>query len=117
MGIPVSLSEIVVIQSSTLTVDDPEFRAKAELIFDSLIALGPDVVAGGLNYYLTGGESLVSDNRRTTLMLISASRELDQAIENIEQIVHVTSEAGQNDGFRVVIGGEAGMAYETQHAD
>ena len=39
LGIPVSVSEIVVIQSSTLTVDDPEFRAKAELVFDTLIAL------------------------------------------------------------------------------
>ncbi len=71
------------------------------------------MVAGGLNYYLTGDESLVSEDRRTTLMPISVSGELDQAIENIEQIVRVTSEADQTDGFRVVIGGEASMSYET----
>ena len=43
------------------------------------------MVAGGLNYYLSGDESLVSDDRRTTLMPISVSGELDQAIDNIEQ--------------------------------
>ena len=113
LGIPVSVSEIVVVQSGTLTVDDPEFRAKAEGVFDSLIALGPDVVAGGLTYYLTGDESLVSGDRRTTLMPISVSGELDQAIKNIEEVVRVTSEVDQTDGFRVVIGGEASLSYET----
>ena len=112
LGIPVNVSEIVVIQSETLAVDAPEFRAKVELVFGSLLALGPDVVAGGLNYYLTGDEALVSSDRRTTLMPINVTGELDQAIENIEEIVHVTSRADGRDGFRVLIGGEASIAFE-----
>ncbi len=111
-GIPVSVPEIVVIQSDTLTVDDPEFRAKTEQIFGSLVALGPDVVAGGLNYYLTGDETLVSADRRTALMPVSVTGELDQAIENVEEIAHVTSAADGVGGFRVLLGGEASIAFE-----
>ncbi len=112
LRIPVSVAEIVVIQSDSLTVDDLEFRTKAESVFGSLIALGDDVVAGGLNYYLTEDESLVSADRQTTLMPINVTGELDQAIENIEQLVHVTSEADRTDGFRVLIAGEASIAFE-----
>ena len=112
LRIPVSVAEIVVTQSDSLTVDDLEFRAKAESVFGSLIALGDDVVAGGLNYYLTEDESLVSADRQTTLMPINVTGELGQAIENIEQLVHVTSEADRTDGFRVLIAGEASIAFE-----
>ena len=77
-----------------------------------MIALGEDVVAGGLNYYLTGDETLVSIDRRTTLLPINVTGEPDQAIENIEHIVHVTSGFDGKDGFRVLLGGEASIAYE-----
>ena len=112
LGIPVGVSEIIVIQSDTLTVDDPAFRQKAESVFASLIGLGGEVVAGGLNYYLTGDETLVSADRSTTLMPVNVAGGLDQAIENVEKIVHVTEEVDRTDGFRVLIGGEASIAFE-----
>ena len=111
-GLPISVPEVIVVQSDSLTVNDPEFQEKTEEIFGSLIALGDDVVAGGLNYYLTGDETLVSIDRRTTLLPINVTGEPDQAIENIEPIVHVTSGFDGKDGFRVLIGGEASIAYE-----
>ena len=113
LGNPVSVPEMVVIQSDSLTVDDPAFRAKTEQVFVALMALGPDVVAGGVNYYLTGDESLVSADRRTTLVPISVTGELAQAIENIEDVVEVTTGADGTSGFRVVIGGEASISYES----
>ena len=112
LGLPVSLPEVVVIQSDSLTVDDPAYREKTEQIFASLIALGKDVVAGGLSYYLTGDESLVSADRRTTLLPINVTGEPEEAIDNIEHILHVTSEFDGVDGFRVLIGGEASIAFE-----
>ena len=39
------LSEAVMVQSETLTVDDPAFRAKVEELTGALIAIGPEVVA------------------------------------------------------------------------
>ena len=113
LGLPVSLPEVVVIQSETLTVDDPAYQARAAEVFGALIALGEDVVAGGINYYLTGDESLVSADRRTTLVPINVTGEPDQAIANIEHIVHVTSEFDGKDGFRVLVGGEASIAFES----
>ena len=107
-----SITEIVVIQSDSLTVDDPAFQEKAESIFASLVALGPETVAGGLNYYLTGDESMVSADRTTTIMPMVMAGELDEAIENIEQFVHITGETDGKDGFRVLLGGEASISYE-----
>ena len=108
------ITEIVVIQSDSLTVDDPDFQEKAESIFASLVALGPETVAGGLNYYLTGDESMVSADRTTTIMPMPMAMvgELDEAIENIEQFVHIIEEADGKDGFRVLLGGEASISYE-----
>ena len=107
-----SITEIVVIQSDSLTVDDPAFQEKAESIFASLVALGPETVTGGLNYYITGDESIVSADRTTTIMPVVMAGELDEAIENIEQFVHITGEADGKDGFRVLLGGEASISYE-----
>ena len=112
LGSPGSITEIVVIQSDALTVDDPAFQQKAASVSAGLVALGPEVVAGGLNYWLTGDESLVSANRRTTIMPVNVAGDLEQAIENVEQVVHVTSEADGKDGFRVLVGGEASIAWE-----
>ena len=112
LGSPDSITEIVVIQSETLTVDDPAFQQKAASVSADLVALGPDIVAGGLNYWLTGDESLVSADRRTTIMPVKVAGDLEQAIENVEEVVHVTSEADGRDGFRVLVGGEASIAWE-----
>ena len=112
LGSPEGITEIVVIQSEALTVDDPAFREKAESVFGSLVALGPDVIAGGLNYYLTGDESLVSPDRTAMVMPLVVAGELDQAIKNVEEVVRVTSAADRADGFRVLVGGEASISYE-----
>ena len=112
LGSPDSITEIVVIQSDTLTVDDPAFQQKVAAVSADLVALGPDIVAGGLNYWLTGDESLVSADRTTTIMPVNVAGDLEQAIENVEEVVHVTSEADGRDGFRVLVGGEASIDWE-----
>ena len=112
LGTSEGITEIVIIQSATLTVDDPEFQEKVESVFAALVSLGPEIVAGGLNYYLTGDESLVAADRTVTIMPVIVAGELDEAIEKVEQVVHVTSEADRTDGFRVLLGGEASIAYE-----
>ena len=112
LGSPDSVTEIVVIQSDALAVDEPAFQQKAASVSADLIALGPEVVAGGLNYWLTGDESLVSADRKTTIMPVNVVGDLEQAIENVEEVVHVISEADGKDGFRVLVGGEASIAWE-----
>ena len=113
LGSQNNVTEIVVIQSGALTVDDPAFQQKVTSLSASLTGLGPDIVAGGLNYYQTGDESLVSADRKTTIMPVNVAGHSDQAIENIEEIVRVTSEADKADGFRVLLGGEASISFES----
>ena len=107
-----TISEIVVIQSDSLTVDDEAFKEKTEEIFAALVALGPEVMSGGVNYYLTGDESLVSADRTTTIMPMVMAGELEEAIEDIEQLVHITEGVDKKEGFRVLLGGEASLSYE-----
>ncbi|MFQ5872907.1 MAG: hypothetical protein ACE5JL_03785, partial [Dehalococcoidia bacterium] len=63
-----TVDEMVIVRSTTLTVDDPGYQAYVEELYGDLVALGDNVVAGGVHYYLTGDESLVSADRHTTLM-------------------------------------------------
>ena len=51
---PKPLSELVLVQSPVLTVDDPEFRSKVESVHAGIVALGPEKVLGGQHYFLDG---------------------------------------------------------------
>ena len=61
-------TEMVIVSSSSATVDDPAFRTYLERLRTSLAALGPDVVVGAETYYESRDEHLVSADRRTTLI-------------------------------------------------
>ena len=50
---PKPVSELVIVQSPSLTVDDPQFQAKVESVYAQITALGPDLVESGSHYYLT----------------------------------------------------------------
>ena len=111
-GGPKPLAELVIVQSPSLTVDDPEFRAKVESIHAQVTALGPDKVQLGLHYYLTNDPLLVSADRRTTIMSFVLAGDVKEATENIEDVIHVVREADGADDFRVLIGGDASVAFE-----
>ena len=103
--------EIVVVTSDTLTVDDAAYRARVEQLFADLTALGDGVIAGGTHYYLTGDESLVSDDRRTTLMPMTIPDGGEDHIERVHEVVRAA--AGD---FRVLVTGEATLDAEINKA-
>ena len=109
---PKPLSEFVIVQSPSLTVDDAAFRAKVESLHAQITALGPDTVQLGLHYYLTDDPFLVSPDRRTTIMRFVLAGDFKEATENVEDVIHVVREADGTDGFRVLIGGDASVAFE-----
>ena len=111
-GLAPPLSEAVLVQSETLTVDDPAFRAKVEEVTGALVAIGPEVVAGGFNYYLTGDQRLVSADQKTTIISLQLVGSIAEATENAEQIIHVVDEVDHQDGFRVFVVGDATIAFE-----
>ena len=67
-------TEAILVRSRDLTVDDPRFEAYVEDLLDSLIGLGPEVIAGGTNFYQSGNEALVSLDRRTTFVVVNLLR-------------------------------------------
>ena len=109
---PKPLSELVIVQSPSLTVDDPEFRSKVESVHARIVALGPDFVLGGQHYYLDNDEIRVSQDRRTTLMNFVLAGDFKEATENVGEVIHAVEEADGSDDFRVLIGGDASVAYE-----
>ena len=110
---PKKISEMVIVQSPTLTVDDPAFRDKVEGLNSELLAFGPEVVEGGIHYYGTGDESLVSRDRRSTLMPIVMAGDFKEAVVNVEGPLDVVRHANGKDGFTVLMAGESSIAFES----
>ena len=129
---PEKLAEIVIVQSPSLTVDDPAFRARVEAVHEEITALGPGTIFGGIDgsplfhYYqaidaglLISPEQmaqllplLVSADRRTALVHYTLTGSAQEATANVEEVFHIVQEADGVDGFRVLIGGDASVAFE-----
>ena len=88
-------SEIVIVRSDRLTVDDPAFEAKVQPLSERGEALG--IVADAQSYYASDDESLVSTDRHATMLpLLMESEEIAPLTEL------VTTEDGK-DGFQPAI--------------
>ena len=105
--------EVVVVQSDSLTVDDPAFAAKVNEVFGAMVGLGGEVVSQGLHYFLLPDPRLVSADRKTTLILFEMAGTLEQAEQNIEHVFEAIDNVSSSDGFRVLIVGQASSSYET----
>ena len=129
---PAKLAEIVIVQSPSLTVDDEAYRAKVEAVHAEIASLGPGTIAGGLggqplfHYYqaIDAGPLiapdqlarllplLVSADRKTVLMHYTLAGTSQEATANVEDMIHRVEEADAADDFRVLIGGDASVAFE-----
>lgn len=105
------INEIVIVQSDSATVEDPVFRRVVEGLYQDITALGPTVVASGTNYYQSGDESLVSDDRRITVLPFLMAGDFEDATDNIDQVLDVVR-VPQADGFAVSIAGSASMGKD-----
>ena len=106
------VQEVVIVQSDSLTVDDPAFREKVDEVFATISGLGEDVVAGGLHYFLLPDERLVSSDRKTTIIPLAMTGSLAEAELNVEHVFDTIDEVNTSDGFRVLIVGAASISYE-----
>ena len=114
---PRSISGIIVVQSDALTVDDGAFKAKVEELLQQAVALGPDKVTSGVSYYLTGDDSFVSGDRKTTLIPLTMAGQFDDATSNAKKLLEIAREANGQDGFRVLVAGEASFSAESNEID
>ena len=109
---PEPVTEIIIVQSESLTVDAPEFRQKVESVYGEIVSLGEGVVAFAQNYYQANDESLVSADRKTTIMLMVMIGSLEEAGQNIGTVLEVVEELDSSDDFRVLIGGASSIDHE-----
>ena len=112
-GNPEPVTEIVIIQSDSLTVDNPAFQEKVQSIFVNVGALVPDVVTAAQHYYLTNDESLVSQDRQTTIMPVVMTGRLEEATENVTSLLEIVHSANEGEEYRVLLGGSASIAHES----
>ncbi len=118
-GGPEPVTEVVIVESDSLTVDDPAFAAKVQSVFEELSALGEGTVSQVVTYYLAAvlapetAAQLVSADRKTTLISVTLVGDFDEASRNVADVIHVVEEADAADDFRVLISGPASISYES----
>src|SRR3990170_1783036 len=108
------VNEVVIVRSADRTVDDAAFKAFVEGLYADVAALGPAVIEPGVNYYQTGDESLISADRRTTILPFVMAGGKDEADENIDDVLKVVHDADGGGGFRVLIVGGASIDKDFQ---
>ena len=107
-----AITEIVVVQSESLTVEDPAFREQVNAVFARLLALGSDIVDVPLTT-LANGQRLVSADGTTTLIPLVLTGSLADAEKNIGHVLDVIEEANASDGLQVLMVGPASVSFES----
>ena len=110
---PKPVTEIVIVQSESRTVDDEGFQEKVDAVYADITSLGADIVTPLPNYYQTNDQTLVSSKgRMTTIMPLAMTGSFEEAVENVPDVLHVVEEADGKDGFRVLMVGDASTAHD-----
>ena len=107
---PRPATEIVLVHSDTYTIADPQFEATVQNLFFGLAALVPDVIAGVSQYYNSGSEWQVSDDGHLTIISVTMTGTLDEAAENVSEVMSVVRRHNREDDFEVLLVGEASVA-------
>jgi len=109
-GTEVDSTEFVIVQSDSLTVDDPQFKEVVTGLQQEIGALDGETLARPpVTYYDVAQQSeeqaagLVSADRRTTLISVPLKTADDTTIEELRAI----AQKNQTDGFIVQVAGQA----------
>ncbi|MGE0601886.1 MAG: MMPL family transporter [Dehalococcoidia bacterium] len=105
-------AETVVVQSESLTVDDPAYRAFVESLTADIRALD-ETVGSVTNYYEMNDESVVSADRRTTVLPVSLNAEVADAVEKVGPMLDVLASRSDS-GFTVVSAGDGSIWHDAQ---
>jgi RND superfamily putative drug exporter len=103
------MTDFVVVQSATHTVDDPVYKAYVTGLTGEIRELGPDVVAGASDFFETGDPTMVSRDRRSTLIAVVLAGDTDGALDNIV-VLHDLVKHGGGEGFTLAQTGEASLS-------
>ena len=113
---PKGTNEVVIIQSVEFTVDDPAFQQVFDPIYAEVAALGPEIIRQDtlLNYFQTGAEFLVSQDRHTMIMPFTMAGDIDDASDHIEEVASVVDRHKGDPSFKVLMVGQATVGLDFQ---
>ena len=118
---PRSTNEVVIVQSQSLTVDDAEFQVVVEEITSDIRALktkkdDPVIKLESItNFYESGDEFLVSEDRQTTIIPLIMAGDFDDASDNIGSLVDVVKEKDAESELRLLVTGQAAVGSSGPH--
>ncbi|MEK7281274.1 MAG: MMPL family transporter [Chloroflexota bacterium] len=111
---PRKASEIVIVRSKTLTVDNTAFQDFVTSLHRDIMSLGSDIVEGGVNYYLTSDKSLVSADRHATILPLAMAGDYFEASDQIGLLRAVLRRAEAASSFQVFLTGDASINRDFQ---
>ena len=90
----------------------PSSRPTWLSLHEAVMGLGSDVVAGGINYYQTGDETLVSNQRNSTLIALVMAGEFKQAEANTSKVRRALEGVTAPEGAEVFMTGTASFSRD-----
>jgi RND superfamily putative drug exporter len=104
------VTETVIVRSQDATVDDAAFRSVVEQTTADLRAMD-GAVESVSNFYESGNDAVVSEDRHTTLISVTMAGELEDAEKHADEYL-ATIEARRGDGFEVYTAGDVSISEE-----
>ena len=105
---PEQARELVIVGSTSVTVDDAEFQAFVDGLLLEIRGLD-GVVEGATSFYETGDERLVSMGRGKTLLPVAVAGDAEEAADNVGPLVELVGEANGREGFEVLTAGNGSI--------
>jgi uncharacterized membrane protein YdfJ with MMPL/SSD domain len=99
------VTDLAVVRSEELTVNDPRFRGFVDGLVDD--ARASEAIAGARTYYDTGDRSLVSDDRHATLIPLNIVSE-----DAAGDVIAAVERADQNPEFAVTVAGNQVLDHD-----
>lgn len=103
------MTDFVIVRCVSLTVDDPAYKGYVTGLAAKIQALGPRVVEATSTFYQTKDPTMVSRDKRSTLIAVVLAGDTDSDIEQRGDVVrplgHVAHVPDDADGLRRVCNG------------
>jgi putative drug exporter of the RND superfamily len=110
IGEPDEIEEIVIVRSTSGTVDDAAFRAHVERI--TFAIRGYEGVESAVNYYTTNESSFVSEDRDATLIAVNMQGDLAENEKDVEPIIDLVEAENAKQEIDVFITGDASSSLD-----
>jgi RND superfamily putative drug exporter len=105
--------DVVIVRSTTQTVNDPAFRQRVDAIHDQLAKAVEGPVRVGPTYYQTNAPSQVSQDQHSTLITVTQpGSEINNAGDNIKPLLDVVTAADGESGYQVLATGQATLSRD-----